>query len=90
MIIAVVAVIVVLGVALIIGTIYVFGQRLMLQLSKLNNEQRGASQREIESGVKGILGDNQKLLEQMTKGLERQLEISRKDVGDLKSPECRH
>lgn len=85
MIIAVVAVIVLLGVALIIGTIYVFTQRLMLQLTKLNNEQRGVSQREIESGVKGILGDNHKLFEQITKGLERQLEISRKDVGDLKT-----
>ena len=85
MILAVVVVIVLLGAALIIGTIYVFGQRLMLQLTKLNNEQRGVSQREIESGVKGILGDNHKLFEQITKGLERQLEISRKDVGDLKT-----
>ncbi|MBI5357700.1 DNA recombination protein RmuC [Candidatus Saccharibacteria bacterium] len=73
------------GSLIIVGLIfYFFGQKLMLQLTNLNNEQRKGSKEEIESGVKGILEDNQKLLTQITKNLEKQLDQSRKEVGNLK------
>ncbi len=70
---------------LIVATIfYVFGQKFVLQLTNLNNEQRKDSKEEIESGVKGILEDNQKLLSEIAKNLEKQLHDSRKEVGNLK------
>jgi DNA recombination protein RmuC len=82
-------VLIIVGVLLVIGiifaVIYFFGQKMMLQLAKANDEQRKSSKEEIESGVKGILESNHKLLSQITKGLENQLETSRKDVGDLKT-----
>ncbi|MGH7142239.1 MAG: DNA recombination protein RmuC [Candidatus Saccharimonadales bacterium] len=84
MLLVVVVLCIVLGVALIITAIYFFGQKMLLSLTNANNTQRSKNQNEIESGVKGILGDNQKLLEQITKGLEKQLESNRRDVGDLK------
>lgn len=69
----------------IIGVIfYFFGQKFILQLTNLNNEQRKGSKEEIESGVKGILEDNQKLLGEIAKNLEKQLNDSRKEVGNLK------
>jgi len=75
--------VVILGI--IIGASYFFGQKFMLQLTNANNEQRKNSKEEIESGVKEILDNNNKLLAQITKGLEKELENSRKDVGDLKT-----
>jgi DNA recombination protein RmuC len=63
---------------------YLFGQKFILQLTNLNNEQRKDSKEEIESGVKGILDDNQKLLTQIAKNLEKQLDDSKKEVGNLK------
>jgi DNA recombination protein RmuC len=76
---------VLLVIGIILAVIYFFGQKMMLQLAKANDEQRKSSKEEIESGVKGILESNHKLLSQITKGLENQLETSRKDVGDLKT-----
>ncbi|MEX1995267.1 MAG: DNA recombination protein RmuC [Candidatus Saccharimonadales bacterium] len=76
---------VLIGTGLIIGAIYLFGQKLILQLTSTNNDQRKDTKEEIESGVKGLLDHNQKLLAQATRGLEKQLEDSRKDVGDLKT-----
>lgn len=70
----------------IVGAVfYFFGQKLMLQLTNQNNEQRKGSKEEIEQGVKGILEDNQKLLNEIAKNLEKQLNQSRKEVGDLKT-----
>lgn len=63
---------------IVIVFIYFFGQKFTLQLTKANEEQRKGSKEEIESGVKNLLGE-------ITKGLEKQLEISRKEVGDLKN-----
>lgn len=84
MIIAVIVLGVLLATIIIVGSIYFFGQRLILQLTTANNEQRKDTKNEIESGVKGILDNNQKLLSQVVKGLEKQLENNRKDVGDIK------
>ncbi len=67
-----------------VGIVYVFGQRFLLQLTNLNNEQRKGSKEEIEAGVKGILDDNQKLLTTIAKNLEKQLDDSKKEVGNLK------
>ena len=64
--------------------IYFIGQKLILRLTNLNNEQRRSSKEEIESGVKGILDDNQKLLDKTVKGLEKELKNSREEVGNLK------
>ncbi len=75
-----IAVILVLGVVL-----YVLGQKFTLQLTKTNEEQRTGSKQEIESGVRDMLENNQKLLSQIIKGLEKQVDGSRKEVGDLKN-----
>jgi DNA recombination protein RmuC len=85
MLVALIIVGVLLAIGIILAVIYFFGQKMMLQLAKANDEQRKSSKEEIESGVKGILESNHKLLSQITKGLESQLENSRKDVGDLKT-----
>jgi len=85
MIVGLIIVGVLLTIGVTVGAIYFFGQKFMLQLTNANNEQRKSSREEIESGVKGILQDNHKLLATITKGLESQLENSRKDVGDLKT-----
>lgn len=63
---------------IVIVFIYFFGQKFTLQLTKTNEEQRKGSKDEIETGVKNILGE-------ITKSLEKQMEISRKEVGDLKT-----
>jgi DNA recombination protein RmuC len=84
MIVAVIILGVIFTVGLILGAVYLFGQKFMLQLAKANNEQRKGSREEIESGVNDMLENHRKLLAQATKGLERELENSRKDVGDLK------
>jgi DNA recombination protein RmuC len=67
-----------LAAVIVIVFIYFFGQKFTLQLTKANEEQRKGSKEEIESGVKNLLGE-------ITKGLEKQLEISRREVGDLKN-----
>lgn len=74
----------ILAVVLIAAAFYFLGQKFILQLTNLNSEQRKGNKEEIESGVKGILGSHEKLLSQITRGLEKQLENSQKGVGDLK------
>jgi len=64
--------------------IYFLGQKLTVQIMKTNDEQRKGGKHEIESGVKEILDNNQKLLSEIVKGLEKQLDGSRKEVGDLR------
>lgn len=63
---------------IVIVFIYFFGQKFTLQLTKTNEEQRRGSKEEIESDVKNIFSE-------ITKNIEKQLEISRKEVGDLKN-----
>ena len=58
--------------------VYFIGQKLILRLTNLNNEQRKGSKEEIATDVKTIFGE-------ITKNIEKQLEISRKEVGDLKN-----
>jgi DNA recombination protein RmuC len=58
--------------------IYFVGQKLILRLTNLNNEQRKGSKDEITTDVKSIFNE-------ITKNIEKQLEISRKEVGDLKN-----
>jgi DNA recombination protein RmuC len=70
---------------IVIFAMYFLIQRSLLTLTKTNSEQRKSNQEEIETGVKGILNENHKLLAEITKGLEKQLLENRKDVGDLKS-----
>lgn len=68
---------------IIVVVIYFFGQKFVLQLTEKNDEKRKGDKEEIEGGVKEILENNQKLLAEITKGLEKQLEGSRREVGDL-------
>jgi DNA recombination protein RmuC len=63
---------------------YFFGQRIILQLTQTNEAQRKGNKDEIESGVKGMLSDHNKLLNQTIKGLEKQLDGARKDAGSLR------
>lgn len=70
--------------ALVIAAIYVFGQKLILQLTSTHEEKRKDSKHEIESGVKDMLENNQKLLREVVNGLEKQLVGSRAEVGDLR------
>jgi DNA recombination protein RmuC len=70
---------------LIVAAVYFLGQKFLLHLANANNEQRKGNKEEIESGVRGMLESNQKLLSEVIKGLEKQLEGSRKEVGDLRT-----
>lgn len=69
------------GIAVIIAVIYFFGQKFMLQLSNANSEHRKSAKEEIED----VLEHNQKLFSQIMKGVEKQLESTRKDTGDIKN-----
>ncbi len=73
----------VISAVIIVIVIYLFGQKFVLQLTNTNDAKRKDSKEEIETGVKDILEHNQKLLAEITKGLEKQLEGSRREVGDL-------
>lgn len=75
---------VILAVILIGAAFYFLGQKFILQLTNLNSEQRKGNREEIETGVKDILSSHEKLLGQITRSLEKQLENSQKGVGDLK------
>lgn len=68
---------------IVIAVLYIFGQKFVLQLTNTHEAKRKDSKEEIETGVKDILESNQKLLAEITRGLEKQLESSRKEVGDL-------
>lgn len=74
----------VVAAGLVILAIYFFGQRLILQLTNTHEEKRKNSKEEIESGVKGIVENNQIIIKEIMKGLEKQLEGSRQEVGDLR------
>lgn len=73
-----------MAVILIGAAFYFLGQKFILQLTNLNSEQRKGNREEIETGVKDILSSHEKLLGQITRSLEKQLENSQKGVGDLK------
>ncbi len=70
--------IILVAVVFAVGFAYFLGQQMMLRLTNLNNEQRKGNKEEIEADVKSIFSD-------ITKNIEKQLEISRKEVGDLKN-----
>lgn len=76
---------VILGVVIIVGAFYFLGQKFMLQLTNANNLQRKGNKEEIESGVKDILNNHEKLLTEITRNLQKELERSQKGVVDLKS-----
>jgi DNA recombination protein RmuC len=61
-----------------------FLQKFTLQLTRSNEAQRKSNKEEIESGVKDILDTNSKLLKETIKGLEVQLDSTRKDSGSLR------
>ena len=75
----------VIAAGLVILALYIFGQKFLLTLTNTHEAKRKDSKEEIETGVKDILDNNQKLLAEITKGLEKQLEHSRKEVSDLRS-----
>lgn len=76
---------VILGVLILVGAFYFFGQKFILQLTNLNSEQRKGHKDEIESSVKGIVDSQEKLLTEIIRNLEKQLEQSQKGVVDLKT-----
>lgn len=68
----------VLAAVIVVVFMYFFGQKFTLQLTRTNEEQRKDSKEEIETDVKNIFAE-------ITKNIEKQLEISRKEVSDLKN-----
>src|SRR3954468_7512541 len=76
---------VVLAVLLMAAAFYFFGQKFLLQLANANSEQRKGNKEEIESGVKDILTNHEKLLTEITRNLQKELEQSQKGVVDLKT-----
>jgi len=76
---------VVLGVLLISGAFYFLGQKFLLQLSNANAEQRKGNKDEIESGVKDIISNHEKLLNEITRNLQKELKQSQEGVIDLKA-----
>lgn len=70
--------------AILIIAIYSFGQKFILQLLNIHEQKRKDSKQEIETGVKNIVDNNQKLIAEIMKGLEKQLESSRQEVGDVR------
>ncbi len=69
---------------IVVIAIYFFGQRLLLTLMKNHETSRKGNKEEIESGVKDMLENNQKAINQLVEGLEKQLKESRREIGDLK------
>lgn len=67
-----------LAAMIVIIFMYFFGQKFTLQLTKTNEEQRKDSKEEIENDVKNIFAE-------ITNNIEKQLEISRKEVSALKT-----
>jgi DNA recombination protein RmuC len=76
---------VVLGVLILVAAFYFFGQKFLLQLANSNNEQRKGNKEEIESGVKNIIQNHEKLLTEITRNLQKELSESQKGVIDLKA-----
>src|SRR5262245_37536135 len=67
-----------------VGALYLMTQKYLLRLTNVNSDQHKANKTEIETGVKDILDNHQKLLNEIVKGLEKQLEHSGKEVSSLK------
>jgi DNA recombination protein RmuC len=76
---------VIVGVLILIGAFYFFGQKFLLQLSNANAEQRKGSKEEIESSVKDVIQNHEKLLGEITKNLQKELQQSQQGVVDLKT-----
>jgi len=76
---------VILGVLLIAAAFYFLGQKFILQLTNLNSEQRKGNKDEIETGVKDILNNHEKLLGEITRNLQKELKQSQEGVIDLKT-----
>jgi len=76
---------VILGVLLVAAAFYFLGQKFLLQLANTSAEQRKGHKEEVESSVKGIVDNQEKMLTQIIRGLEKQLDQSQKGVVDLKT-----
>ena len=76
---------VLLGVIVIAAAFYFLGQKFILQLTNLNSEQRKGNKDEIETGVKDILNNHEKLLGEIIRNLQKELKQSQEGVIDLKS-----
>lgn len=79
---------IIVAVLLVIGLVvagYILYEKSLFKLTTKNTEANKQSKEDIERGVRTILDDHQKLLGQVIKGLEKQLEGSRKEVGDLRN-----
>jgi DNA recombination protein RmuC len=85
MIIGVIIGAVILGVLVLAAVFYFFGQKFLLQLSQANDEQRKGNRDEIESGVKDIIQNHEKLLGEITRNLQKELKQSQEGVVDLKA-----
>lgn len=76
---------VVLGIIIFVAAFYFLGQKFILQLTNLNSEQRKGNKDEIESGVKDIITNHEKLLNEITRNLQKELKQSQAGVIDLKA-----
>src|SRR4051794_2188059 len=76
---------VVLGVLILAGAFYFFWQKFLFQLANAKSEKRKSNKNEIETGVKDILTNHEKLLTEITRNLQKDLEQSQKGVMDLKT-----
>jgi DNA recombination protein RmuC len=85
MIIGVIIGAVILGVLLVAAAFYFLGQKFILQLTNLNSQQRKGNKDEIETGVKDILNNHEKLLGEITRNLQKELKQSQEGVMDLKT-----
>jgi len=69
---------------IVVGVMYLFGQRFLITLLRNHESARKGSKEEIESGVKNMLENNQQAINQIVTNLEKQLKENRREVGDLK------
>lgn len=76
---------VVLGVIIIAAAFYFLGQKFLLQLARANAEQRKGNKEEIESSVKDVIQNHEKLLSEITRNLQKELKQSQEGVIDLKT-----
>jgi len=76
---------VVLGVIIIAAAFYFLGQKFLLQLASANAEQRKGNKEEIESSVKDVIQNHEKLLGEITRNLQKELKQSQEGVVDLKT-----
>ncbi len=76
---------VILGVLLIAAAFYFLGQKFILRLTNLNSDHRKANKDEIETGVKDILNNHEKLLGEITKNLQKELKQNQEGISDVKT-----